>query len=434
MNHNNFAIKFAVDLELKTSLLLSSGQEGEFTDSSIEKTPDGKVHINGYVWNSLIRRSMARLKGIDDILKKIGKNEDEGVSSLWFEASFIDIPVFDIRPGNKIDREWGSGVSGALYNDEIVPPGITTTLCFNYFCAESKVNKIKESLLNSLWIINEGIENIGGGWSYGFGKLAVKKIQYKIIDLRKENDRKLLWQFEELENNEKPWNLCEIESLKQPDIVKPWIKIIAKARLTEGQLLAVHSKDSSSFMGEELPESFVFTRYVINNQTGKISPEIAIPGRTLRQALLSAPIERKLRSTDKPACIDSSVSDHCSCERCMWFGSNDAGGIISVSDAPVNNADSIVLHRIQLCEHSMQNMNLFSGEYMTTGEFDIEILIDNKEEKHSKELVKSIEALFEEMKINSAAPPGWYRIGATSTCTGQITINKYEKSSYGPIN
>ena len=59
------AVKFSVDIRLKTPLMLRSGKAGVYTDSSIEKTQDGDLHINGYVWASLMRRALKRLEGTD---------------------------------------------------------------------------------------------------------------------------------------------------------------------------------------------------------------------------------------------------------------------------------------------------------------------------------------------------------------------------------
>ncbi|MCP4107480.1 MAG: hypothetical protein GY749_18375 [Desulfobacteraceae bacterium] len=123
------AVKFSVDFRLNTSLLLRSGKAGEFTDSTIEKTGDGRfLHINGYVWASLLRRALGRGKNTEKMARDIGNYEKprQEVSPLWCEASFADlfrgsIPgnpgkvTLAIRPGIKVNREWGTTAVGALY-------------------------------------------------------------------------------------------------------------------------------------------------------------------------------------------------------------------------------------------------------------------------------------------------------------------------------
>lgn len=424
MKTYNKVLKLSVDFKLRSNLMLRSGLEGEFTDSSVERTSEGKLHVNGYVWASLLRRALGRLKSGSDIAKKIGKykSEDNGVSPLWCESSFAELPDTDVRPGNKIDRKYGTGSSGALYSDEIAPPGIVLTLNFNHFLSDSEDSEqIKQAFLSAFNVINEGIENIGGGWSYGHGRLSFEKAYYESLDLKNAEQRRKLWSFDRKGMQE----INSLPALEKEDISKRWQKITVKARIIDGQLLAVHT-DYPLFQVfkkyPELPDSLVYQRYRINGDN-KIETEVVIPGRTIRQALLSMPLERKLRTFGENICEDTTRTDRCKCKRCLWFGNTESSGIVSVLDAEVKNSDTVVLQRIQLCEHSMQNMNLFSGEYLKKGEFEIEIIIDcSRNNSQHENLIKELEWLFSEMKADGSAPPGWYRIGATSTCTGQIEI------------
>ena len=74
MIDRNSVLKFNVNLRLKTNLLLCSGFSSElFADSTIEKTSDGCLHINGYVWASLLRRCLARIRSGDTLAATIGK-------------------------------------------------------------------------------------------------------------------------------------------------------------------------------------------------------------------------------------------------------------------------------------------------------------------------------------------------------------------------
>jgi hypothetical protein len=171
----------------------------------------------------------------------------------------------------------------------------------------------------------------------------------------------------------------------------------------------------------EFPDSFVYRRFRANGD--EIIPEMVIPGRTIRQALFSVPIERKLRSLNQDVCNASSCG---SCQRCKWFGSTEQGGIVSVTDAVVGDAQKVVLSRIQLCEHSMQNNNLFSGEYLAGGSFSFEIIVDQSlADTSPSKLCEEIEWALKEMMKNENSPEGWYRLGATSTCTGQIEVTGF---------
>ncbi|MCX7965832.1 MAG: RAMP superfamily CRISPR-associated protein, partial [Syntrophorhabdaceae bacterium] len=198
-------IKGSAKLYFKTPLLLKSGYSDIFSDSTIEKTFDGEnIHINGYVWSSLMRRCIGRLKNGSAIAEKIGKykeNNDEktpiGVSSLWCETSFIPVNGLYIRPGNAIDRKYGAVKEGALFNDEIAPQGLKLNLNFNYFLTDENEDEIKKLLIDALWVLNSGIENIGGGWSYGLGRLGLKEACIKILDLSYEQDRIALWRFDD---------------------------------------------------------------------------------------------------------------------------------------------------------------------------------------------------------------------------------------------
>jgi hypothetical protein len=72
-------------------------------------------------------------------------------------------------------------------------------------------------------------------------------------------------------------------------------------------------------------------------------------------------------------------------------------------------------------------MNLFSGEYLTGGEFSFKIIIDESRTTDAGELLSDLTTLLDEMKgVN--APPGWYRLGGTATCTGQVQVIDYSIS------
>ncbi|MBF0564916.1 MAG: hypothetical protein HQK89_06710 [Nitrospirae bacterium] len=472
------ALKFIVDLKLRTNLLLRTGEAGEFTDSTIEKTPDGShLHINGYVWSSLLMRAMGRLREYEDISGMIGKYdrpEEQGVSLFWFEPSIVPLSGTDTRPGIKVDRQYGSTTTGALFNDEIVPPGLKMQMRFTCFCklreikrvedkiecVEDNIEHIKKAISSTLWVVNDGIENIGGGWVYGHGRLDVFCARMKTLDLTKPDDRKLLWAA-----GDEGFSVFDLVKPKDADIRKPWNKLTVKAAVARGQLLGIHSSYPLSLASEyegmsNLPDTFMFRRYWFDDD-GELKTQYAITGKSIRQALLSVPIERKLRTQGNDICETPAEyctcpkckvyresgqkgnSPKCTCLRCAWFGSTKNGGIIAVTDGVFNDKtktgkpECVIINRIQLCEHSMQNIQLFSGEYLKQGTFKFEIFIDMAmgndmatSIKSGNDLLKEVECILNEAKGDNG-PPGWHRIGATSTCTGQIEIRGVATDNYG---
>lgn len=431
--NSKYVIKFHIKFRLRTPLLLRTGEGNEIYDNTIDKTPDGKrLHINGYVWANLLRRGLKRIKGGESWAEMIGKYkaEENGVSPLWCEESFVELPRFDGRPGIMIDRKWGAATTSALYTEEIVPPGITLPLHFNWFLEDAdKKKELIEKISQALWAIDEGIENIGGGWSYGFGRLRFESGRYRLLDLSKEDDRELLF---------KPLEEGSDIKLSPAEKAMPWEKLRVKFKIVDGQLLAIHTKTpllEEEFLGDELPDAFVFKGYKLEGD--KLVPKLVVPGKAIRQAVFSKEIERRLRTKDKEEKIcdirdamEAGKKTPCSCKRCKWFGSTSNSGILAVLDATIEpisqKVESIILHRIQLCEHSAQNMQLFAGEYISGGSFETEIIIDQaRSDSGYGELKAYIEEILEELKLNGG-PPGWYRIGATSTCTGQIEVVDYE--------
>ncbi|MBV5341466.1 MAG: hypothetical protein J0665_18245 [Deltaproteobacteria bacterium] len=431
----HYALKLSINLRLATPLLLRSGQIGDLTDSSIEKTPDqpdqpDQQHllVNGYVWASLLRRSLSRLSGRQQLAEQIGKYQNKGgVSPLWCETTTSELHATAVNPGICIDRKWGTAKPGALFNDELAIAGLPLTLrCIVFTPDEVTATTWRVALLDALRLVHDGIENIGGGWTYGYGRLVVEDINYTILDLKVPERRKLLWRWEGFD-----WRKDALPA-GQPKIVASATTIAVEAKIADGQLMAIKSSvfplDASGF--GKLPDTFVFRRNHLVE--GIIHNSPVIPGKVIRQALLSSSLERKWRSQggETAACLSTthgkthSEDERCKCRRCRWFGSTDAAGIIAVTDGHVINPSFQVVSRVQLCEHSMQNMNLFSGEYLTGGEFSFKIIIDENRANDASELLSEVTELLEEMKGESA-PPGWYRMGSTASCTGQVQVNEY---------
>lgn len=447
--NNRHAIVFQVLFQLRSPLMIMTGDGDEISDNTIDKTRDGKLHINGYVWSSLLRRALSRLSGGEEFAQKIGKYPaTDGVSPLWCESSFEPLPQCDRHPGIVISRKWGAATSGLLYSEENAPTGLLITLHFIWFPGESfdpdtDCSYISNRFAQAFWVIDRGIENIGAGWSYGYGRLKFIHAHTRCLDLSKPENRKILFRghFDAMDTSN--------QELKLPDAVpaisRPWKTLLISFFIPPGQLLAIHSKIPMldvDVLSEKAPDSFVFRRLVYKSEEKSIFPSIVIPGKAIRQALFSTQIERRLRSKGIDICDiskDSSIRDDagqekaCTCERCLWFGSADASGILAVLDAPVINFDTEVLHRLAVCEHSFQNIpqKLFSGEYLTRGSFTTEIILDlARPNTHPDHLEKYLKCLLDEMKPGNG-PAGWHRIGATSTCTGQLQIKDIQEVCYG---
>lgn len=481
LNKKDRVLKFSVQFKLKTPLMLRSGNTGEFADSEIERTPDKKqLHVNGYVWASLLKRAMNRLdkagkelaatigdyptenisNKTDKINNKVDNAELNGVSPVWFESSFADIVQTEIRPGIRIDRQYGSTSKGALFNDEILSSGHSLSMDFNWFYSSDEKDKdIKDSILSALLIVDDGVETIGGGWSYGFGRLQVLSVKSAILELTKADHRKKLFKFDNSIIWEEIPDWKEFKKTHFKQTIKDlsennYKKIKVKAKIADGQLLSISSNVlplHSNKQFADLPDSFVYrtSKISIDEKSGETKPKsfITITGKAIRQALFSVPIERKLRSINRGKVdADNFDKDIKACME-MWFGSTEYRGIISIADAAVTRKKrqtvesstekkkqpslSVVLNRIQLCEHSLQNNNLFAGEYLRAGEFSFDIILDHSNSENLQDIAKletEIKEILEELKIdnNSASPPGWHRLGTTSTCTGQIEVLSYK--------
>ncbi len=439
------AIKINCRFRLDTPLIIRTASDEDYLDLMVERTPDDKLHINGYVWASLVRRAASRVKGLPEIFSSIGDYDGNlGVSPFWFESTVIPLIITDIRPGIRVDRRFGSVSEGALYSEEIVPPGYEIPLEFTIFLKESEaVGDVVGALGRILHVIDGGIENIGGNWSYGFGRLSLIDANYRVIDLTSDSGIGQLWTSQ---GDEHP-----LEKVK-PETVVPWSKIEVEAKILDGQIMAIHSDmPPMDFKGgakplPEYPDHFVFRGFVV--ESGKPVHRVVIPGKAIRQALLSVPVERRLRTRGDDICLtpadrctcnrcnsyrkanrNSRSAPDCTCKRCRWFGSTEQGGIIAVTDAVVENEETEYIRRIHLCEHSMQNINLFLEEFLTAGKFRFEIIIDRRDDS-SDELVEMITATLEEMEANGS-PPGWLRLGASSTCAGQVQVTNKKLIEFG---
>lgn len=445
LTEKTHALKVRLRFALKGPLVLKAESVEDYFDHVLDRTPDGRVHINGYVWASLLRRAVGRLREHHGVFTSIGGFREDlhtGVSSFWFEPSFVQVPHRQARPGIRIDRCLGSVQEGALYVVETLPQGVPLEMNFAVFLSPEEVSHadaIVRDIQRALYVIEHSGENIGGNWSYGCGHLRFVEGTCRVLDLRRPEDRAALR--EPLKNGQ-PLRVEPAEGF-----VRPWVRFHVKARIRPGQMLAVHSEEFYSIREyPELPDKFVYRCWVYDPEEAKFKLLPVIPGKALRQALLSVPLERKLRTLGRDICENVShvcTCSHCNrnrkkgarkpqvrvegcqCLRCQWFGSTDRGGQVAVTDAIVSSAETVLLRRIQLCEHSMQNINLFLEEYLTKGDFEFDIIVDGPEGP-----VEEISALLDEMSVMSACPPGWFRLGANTTSAGQVEVLHWQKEVY----
>jgi hypothetical protein len=440
--NQQFALRFEMDMEAVTGLMLRSGRAGEFTDSSVERTPDGHLYINGYVLSSLLRRAVGRVHGGAELAAAWGAYEGDrsGVSPLWTESVFVSEKEYltAVNFGIRVSRELGAVKNQALYSDEIAFPLVPMTFSFTVFFPDrNQADMAAACIRDALAVIDQGVETIGGGWSYGFGRLRVSTARWSVLDLTEVKGRNTLWQQDNIDWQQQLTGE-EIEKLR-PAVRddRQWTVIRISAAVADGQLLAIHT-DVPEFGADTagLPDSYVFRRPAFRNGSPDAVP--VVTGKAFRQAVLSREIERMLRSTGQGACLDTADRTrqavlqaeirHCGCKRCLWFGDTDGGGIISAADARLSDWDVETVNRIQLCEHSMQNIQLFNGEYLTRGKFTMDIVIDrSRPETSPEELEKKVIQVLEQMHAKQKkGPPGWYRLGATSTCTGQLEVTAIE--------
>jgi len=438
MMKSRMALVFDIAFSLRTPLLLRTGDGDDIADNTIDKTPDNNLHINGYVWASLIRRAFSRLKKGVGLTRDIGKYndaaEDKGVSSLWCESSIEPLHDSDYRYGIQVHRKWGATTTGAMFTEENVPAGSMIHLKGVWFMPDSaksdqSIDDIGRIFSEALWVIDQGIENIGGGWSYGFGRLKFESGQTWQLDLTQPAHRQTLFPA----GVRRPDTLIATPvdlPVDHPAVISPWKTYELQFQIAPGQLMGIHTRYpilERDDLPDEMPDTVVFQRRIWNPGTQKIEPQYVIPGKAIRQALFSTKIERRLKSEGQTICDEKQKG--CGCIRCKWFGSTDQGGILAVLDAPVDEPETDILHRIQLCEHSQQNINLFSGEYLKQARFTTTVMVDEALADANPSLAMTyLETLLDELKPGNA-PPGWHRIGATSTCTGQLQLNHLE----GPV-
>jgi len=438
---HHHALLVRMEFTAQSPLMIRSGMEGSFTDSSLERAPDGSLHINGYVWAGLLRRALSRCRKGADYAAAWGDYDAvvNGVAPLWTTPTFIkpDGYLTDINPGVRIDRERETAVDKALYSDEIALVHASIPCCFTLFLDGGDTTAVRDALADAFWVIGEGIETIGGGWSYGLGRLSPAAVfRYRELsleassgDARQTKGAEMLWRFVDADS----WDECTVATRGEPAAGKGWSRITVEAGIPLGQMLAIHSDlPPLDYAGDDLPDSFVFRRQSL---TASGESEAIITGKAFRQAILSQEIERRLRTGDpNDACLDTTRKTRaprqereqgrqpCHCRRCLWFGNAGGGGIIAVGDAVVRDARTEIIFRQMLCEHSGQNVQLFNGEYLTRGSFIMEIIVDHARGGQSAELLEMALNVLLEMMPGADAPQGWSRLGATTACTGQVEV------------
>ncbi len=195
------ALQCRAELSFRTCVKISSGHDGDFTDSTLDTTPDGtKLVINGNVWAGLFNRALGRVRGGEVLAESIGdyKAEDYGISPFLCRDSFVSLIIKDIRYGNRLDSAFKSVEPGGLFSDEVAARGHRVQLRFNYLMEENHdPENLKGLFLKGFHVIHSGIENIGGNWGYGYGQLKVESVTFDILDLKNETGRKKLFDLTE---------------------------------------------------------------------------------------------------------------------------------------------------------------------------------------------------------------------------------------------
>ncbi|MCM0755099.1 hypothetical protein M7784_07535 [Desulfovibrio aminophilus] len=437
LSESKIVLAVKAHMRLRTPLLLRSGAGDDIVDAELERSPDGQLHISGYVWASLLKRALMRFSHgkhfsllIGDYRPQkstVGDSDTFGLSPCWFEATNVNIPIYDVIHYNRINRESATVDEGALFNAEIAPAGIEIQMRFNWFLSECQVvDEIITSLSNAFWVIDSGVETIGGGWGYGYGRLSIESLETALIDLRTPQGRKSLWT-----HGTEPWTRIP---LTKTAVDSPWSTFYLDFELLDGQLLCVSNKSlplSESVIPSAMPDFFCNRQTFFSGDSAESRP--VIPGKSFRQAVLSVPIERYLRTRGEKICSPGIAigQKQCGCTRCRLFGNLQKRGMVSVGDAQAipDSFHMEIIHRIQLCEHTQQNIQLFAGEYLSSGRFAFEIIVDSLTNKeHYDSALDIIETRIKELLVENS-PPGWNRLGTTSTCTGQFQIIGYTKES-----
>jgi len=420
--------------------MLRSGESGDFADMALARAPDGRLSIGGLVFASLLRRALARTKSGRDYSEDIGRYipkegveesvdaKASGVSPLWCESAFVELKATEVRPGIAMDREWGTAEDGKLFAMEIAPAGLQFALSAVYLAKTKELAEaFRSAMVDALWVIDTGIETIGGGWSYGFGRLAVSKLSTRVLSLSAPAARHSLWDMDARKNgwtDVQGWPDGLSHMTPSPAVIRPYWRVTATLGVAKGQLLAIASTLAplspdgiAGFDPNNPPDAFLF-RSPRLGKDGKVSHPVTITGKALRQALLRATLERESATRGNGELKD-------------LFGDTDRRGLISVADAEVSNTRSQVISRIQLCEHSATNMNLFGREYLTGGDFRLDALVDG-DGQEADQLIDKVKLILNELDpANKDVPPGWHRLGSTTTATGQIALR--DKFSYDKI-
>ena len=435
-------LQVLVQWRTRTDLRLGTGLGDFFCDDILDKSPDGRLNISGMAWASLIRRALARLKGSGlAMAESIGKYpaEDEtnnprrdGVSTLWARSSLVDLPITNVTPGIRIHREHGSVAGGSLYQTESAPAGLVLPMSLRFFLsAKDDAETTLATLRRALWIIECGAENLGADWGYGLGRLDFVAGSYRELALTDAGRRRLLWQ----DPTPDQGKALTLDPVDPTTLHRPFLFFTVPLKVQPGQLLAIKSHvpglDYAQLKHiDHLPDTYVHTAWRINRTGQKRQP--VITGKALRQSLFSRTLERRWRTVDgSPPCQAlAKNSDACQCMRCLVFGNMTHRGQIGVEEAVVMDPRIDVIQRISLCEHSMQNIQMFNGEYLTAGRFVTRIIVDSPASGDGtmglplQDLKPLMEQILEELDpAPQKAPPGWQRIGSTSGCTGSVVLD-----------
>lgn len=192
-NNFNGKLKFIGSLELKTPMLIGSGED-EITDNDIIKDSEGKPYIPATSFIGVLRSEFIERGMKDKIDKLFGFSKDDKGFQSPFYCKDLELTEADFkitgRDGVKINNKTGIAVDRAKYDYEILEPGKTFSFEMGFDVEKKDSNNNKTyrleyddavKFINGIYTLlyNEGI-SVGAKTQNGLGKLKLKDNSAKI--------------------------------------------------------------------------------------------------------------------------------------------------------------------------------------------------------------------------------------------------------------
>ncbi len=244
MNRILSRVYYAIDVELKSPLSLSSG-ENESTDFDVLRNAAGELFIPGTSIAGAMR-SYLQYKKNESCLFGFSKNEDGKMSSVFVSDLYLLNGKLSVRDFVQLSED--KQVENK-FDMEIIETGATGTFYMNYIVREKDENNhFKEEVNAVLQAAANGEIRFGARKNRGFGRIEIRNVFIKEFDARNERDVEEFWKFKKyaLERGyytntalEKQRNFSEWietqESIKNSKgIENKFIKITIPLKLTGG--------------------------------------------------------------------------------------------------------------------------------------------------------------------------------------------------------